>query len=183
MALGKSLTDRGRPAEALPVLEHAVALARFQGQPLVLVRTLQYLGEAHRVLDRREAAASATAEARSVLAACVDPASLADSSTSSARPARQSGTSPNGALTHRELTVLTLLDSDLSEADIGRELFVSHSTVHSHVRSIYLKLGVRSRGEAVATARDLGFLQTRSSSTAAAGAPAADAHGSAISPR
>ena len=61
-------------------------------------------------------------------------------------------------LTHRELTVLTLLAGDLSEADMGRELFVSHSTVHSHVKSIYRKLGVSSRGEAVEHARAAGFL-------------------------
>ena len=46
--------------------------------------------------------------------------------------------------------MLRLLNSDLSERGIGRELYVSHNTVHSHVRSIYRKLGVSSRSHALA---------------------------------
>ncbi len=41
--------------------------------------------------------------------------------------------------------MLRLLASDLPERDIGQQLYVSHNTVHSHVRSIYRKLGVSSR--------------------------------------
>ena len=69
---------------------------------------------------------------------------------------------PSVVVTHRELTVLTLLAGERSEADIGRELLVSGSTVHSHVRSIYRKLGATSRPEAVELARAAGFLQTGS---------------------
>jgi LuxR family maltose regulon positive regulatory protein len=158
MALGMSLIARGRPAEAVPVLERGVTLARFQGQPLVLLRTLRYLAEALTRLGRHDHAAAVAAEARSVLAACVDPAMLGDSSTSSARQARERGTSLTGRLTHRELTVLTLLAGGRSEADIGRELFVSHSTVHSHAKSIYRKLDVSSRAAALERARAAGFL-------------------------
>jgi LuxR family maltose regulon positive regulatory protein len=166
MALGKSLIARGRPAEALPVLEDGVALARFQSQPLVLLRTLGYLVEALSMLGHHERAAAVAAEARSVLAACVDPAMLAAAPTPSPPRACQGGTSVSGLLTSRELTVLTLLAGDLSEADIGRELFVSHSTVHSHVRSIYRKLDVSSRAEALERARAAGFLEgQRASST------------------
>jgi hypothetical protein len=64
---------------------------------------------------------------------------------------------------------------DLSEADIARKLFVSHSTVHSHVKSIYLKLGATSRAEAVDTARAAGFLPAYRSRNAAPGEPRADA--------
>jgi LuxR family maltose regulon positive regulatory protein len=55
-----------------------------------------------------------------------------------------------------------LLAGDYSEADMGRELFVSHSTVHSHVKSIYRKLGVSSRVEALERSRAAGFLPDRS---------------------
>ena len=61
-------------------------------------------------------------------------------------------------LTPREFGVLKLLRSDLSERDIGRELYVSHYTVHSHVRSIYRKLAVRSRADALERSRELGIL-------------------------
>ncbi len=54
--------------------------------------------------------------------------------------------------------MLQLLRSDLSERDIGRELYVSHYTVHSHVRSIYRKLAVSSRADALERSRELGLL-------------------------
>ncbi len=63
-----------------------------------------------------------------------------------------------GELSDRELTVLRALTGPLSERDIGRELFLSHNTVHSHTRSIYRKLGVSSRTEAVGRARERGLL-------------------------
>jgi ATP/maltotriose-dependent transcriptional regulator MalT len=54
--------------------------------------------------------------------------------------------------------VLQLLTSDLSERDIGQQLYVSHNTVHSHVRSIYRKLGVSSRAYALQRTRELRLL-------------------------
>ena len=56
-------------------------------------------------------------------------------------------------LTDAERRVLPLLDSRLTLREIGRELYLSHNTVRSHVHSIYRKLGVTSRQEAVAAAR------------------------------
>lgn len=52
-----------------------------------------------------------------------------------------------------ERRVLRLLASDLSLREIGRELFLSLNTVKTHKRSIYRKLGVVSRAEAVRAAR------------------------------
>ncbi len=54
--------------------------------------------------------------------------------------------------------MLKLLHGDLSERDIGRELYVAHSTVHSHVRAIYRKLAVGSRADALERGRELGLL-------------------------
>jgi LuxR family maltose regulon positive regulatory protein len=56
-----------------------------------------------------------------------------------------------------ELAVLRLLASDLSARQIGEELFLSANTVRSHTRSIYRKLGVNSRADAVARADVLGL--------------------------
>jgi predicted ATPase/DNA-binding CsgD family transcriptional regulator len=58
-------------------------------------------------------------------------------------------------LTGRELAVLRLLAEGLSYADIGQRLSISHRTVDAHLRSIYSKLDVRSRHEAVHHAADL----------------------------
>jgi LuxR family maltose regulon positive regulatory protein len=61
-------------------------------------------------------------------------------------------------LTKREAEILRLLPTRLSQREIGRRLFVSYNTVHSHIRSIYRKLGVSSRIDAVERARERGLL-------------------------
>jgi ATP/maltotriose-dependent transcriptional regulator MalT len=61
-------------------------------------------------------------------------------------------------LSARELGVLRMLSGPLSERDIGRELYLSHNTVHSHTKSIYKKLGVSSRSKALERARELELL-------------------------
>ena len=61
-------------------------------------------------------------------------------------------------LTERELEVLHALASDLTMAEIGEQLFVARSTIRSHTKSIYGKLNVHSRREAVRRARALGLL-------------------------
>jgi LuxR family maltose regulon positive regulatory protein len=52
-----------------------------------------------------------------------------------------------------------MLRSDLSTREIGEQLYLSASTVHSHKHALYRKLGVHSRPEAVARAEALGLLQ------------------------
>ena len=61
-------------------------------------------------------------------------------------------------LTEREMAVLRLLPSELSQREIASTLYVSLNTVKTHARGIYRKLGVGTRDEAVARARDLGVL-------------------------
>jgi LuxR family maltose regulon positive regulatory protein len=51
--------------------------------------------------------------------------------------------------------VLRLLASDLTQREIGSELYLSLNTVKSHTRSIFRKLGVSGREQAVTRARDL----------------------------
>jgi LuxR family transcriptional regulator, maltose regulon positive regulatory protein len=61
-------------------------------------------------------------------------------------------------LSERELRVLELLPTHLANQEIAGELYVSLNTVKTHLKSVYRKLGVSSRSEAVATARTLGLL-------------------------
>ncbi len=61
-------------------------------------------------------------------------------------------------LTARERTILQLLPTHLSYVEIGERLFVSVNTVKSNLKSIYRKLGVATRSEAVAAARSAGLL-------------------------
>ncbi|WP_345382058.1 LuxR C-terminal-related transcriptional regulator [Pseudonocardia yuanmonensis] len=60
--------------------------------------------------------------------------------------------------TERERTVLQYLSSSLSNAEIAAELYVSVSTVKTHQRALYRKLGASGRRDAVRRARLLGLL-------------------------
>ena len=61
-------------------------------------------------------------------------------------------------LTQREITILRMLSGNLSQREIGQELFVTFNTVKFHTKSIFRKLGVSTRAEAVARARELDLL-------------------------
>ncbi len=64
------------------------------------------------------------------------------------------------ALSEREREVLNLIVKGFSYAEIAGVLAVSVTTVTSHVRNIYRKLDVHSRGEAVYEALQLGLVKT-----------------------
>ena len=64
------------------------------------------------------------------------------------------------AMTGREMDVLRLLLArGRSNKEIGTTLFISETTVKPHVRSIFSKLNVTSRTEAIASANQRGLVQ------------------------
>jgi LuxR family transcriptional regulator, maltose regulon positive regulatory protein len=67
--------------------------------------------------------------------------------------AQSSSADADWSLTTAELRVLRFLPSHLSFREIADRLYVSPNTVKTHVRGIYRKLGVTSRGHAVSRAR------------------------------
>jgi DNA-binding NarL/FixJ family response regulator len=62
-------------------------------------------------------------------------------------------------LTERELQVLRGMADGKSNAEIGRELFVSEDTVKTHARRLFRKLGARDRAHAVAAAFRAGLVR------------------------
>jgi len=60
-------------------------------------------------------------------------------------------------LSNREIEVLRLLNSDLSVPEISSHLHISVSTLRTHIRNIYGKLGVHSRFEATIKGKTLGL--------------------------
>ncbi len=159
LALGVSLAARGRPEKALPLIERGVALSRTFGQPIQLANALLSQAPVLRALGEHTRAADVVAEARSILGSCPDPGILAGRLAALGRPPQiRPVRSGDQELTQQELRVLKLLHGDLSQRDIGRELYVSHSTVHSHVRAIYRKLAVSTRADALDRGRQLGLL-------------------------
>ncbi|MFJ8895024.1 response regulator [Leifsonia sp. NPDC102414] len=67
--------------------------------------------------------------------------------------------SPRVSLSAREIEVLQLVADGASNAEIARRLFVTDTTVKSHLVHVFSKLGVASRTAAVSTARSLGVLR------------------------
>jgi LuxR family transcriptional regulator, maltose regulon positive regulatory protein len=97
-------------------------------------------------------------QVRELVERLADPGSLpalleqANRNLGSAPPRQIQAAAP---LTERELAVLRLLPTPLSNREIARELYVSVNTVRTHVQGVYRKLEVTSRAKAVAHARHL----------------------------
>jgi DNA-binding NarL/FixJ family response regulator len=67
-----------------------------------------------------------------------------------------------GSLTPRELEVLRVLASGASNAEIAQALFLSEATVKTHITSLFTKLGVRDRVQAVVFAYRSGVVAATS---------------------
>ncbi len=62
-------------------------------------------------------------------------------------------------LTDREVEILVGISKGASSRELAAKIFVSESTVKSHLRTIYRKIGVRDRSQAVAYAIRKGFVR------------------------
>ncbi len=71
---------------------------------------------------------------------------------------RRGQSAPQTTLTEREADVLRLLVEGASVAQVGRQLFMSPSTVKTHITKIYDKLGAHNRASAVIAAVRLGLV-------------------------
>jgi len=66
---------------------------------------------------------------------------------------------PQASLSTREIQVLELVAAGRSNTEVAAELFVSDTTVKSHLAHIFSKLGVNSRTAAVSSARRQGIIR------------------------
>jgi LuxR family maltose regulon positive regulatory protein len=100
-------------------------------------------------------------EARGILRHCPDPGPvvaswLAEEQRAESAQARQEGLVER--LTDRELTILRLLPAPTPQRELASALFVAPSTLKTHLRAIYRKLGAESRDDAVIRARERGLI-------------------------
>lgn len=158
---GEVLRCAGRHDEAREQLARALEIEARRpgslGHLIALVLDAQLALAEH---DRTRARAQAT-RARSIAARHADVGTFADRLTAVETALRgRSEAAPllGSAPTDGELRVLRRLDGDRTIAEIAGELFLSSNTVKSHVRRLYRRLGVGTREDAVAVARERGLL-------------------------
>ena len=157
LAIGAALRRLHRPADALGELDQAVALLEGDPLKLDLAQARIERGLALFARGRRAAAAVELDQAAAVIAECEDPGAVAHTLRDAIAI---TGAAPRTGvhLSEREREILSLLPGELSRREIAAALFVSFNTVQTHMRSIYRKLGVSSRSQAVARAREQGLL-------------------------
>lgn len=160
VALGAALARAGEHEEAEPLLDRGLANLRARGQPLEVADSLLVAAPVRRALEEPASARALLDEAKSLVASCLDPGVLSGRLIEVARTLTPAHRRIDGDsdLTEREAEVLRYLADGLSKREIGNALFLSFNTIHSHTKSIYQKLRVSSREEAVVRARELGAL-------------------------
>ncbi len=144
--LALAQNDRGRGAAGLDPLGRALALAEPEGYVRAFVAEgtpmANMLGEVARLGVAPEYVRR-----------------LLDAFGRSDRPSGRSASLVE-PLSERELDVLRLLASDLDGPGIANELVVGLSTIRTHTKSIYAKLGVNSRRAAVRRGEELGLISS-----------------------
>jgi LuxR family maltose regulon positive regulatory protein len=148
-----ALQASGEQEKAVQALRDALVLA----EPAGFIRL--FVDEGHpmaHLLSRASASGIMPEYIGRVLAAFeAEKHRRADTSSRPAAPPSQPLLEP---LSHRELEVLHLIAQGLSNQEIGERLVLALDTVKGHNRSIFGKLQVQRRTEAIARARELGLL-------------------------
>jgi LuxR family maltose regulon positive regulatory protein len=169
-----ALKKRGRADEALDALKDAVALAEPGGWIRPFVEAGQTMAD---LLMRLRQQNVSVDYIERILAAFPDTASTtplpdlrstndkrefeAETITQIPDPKSKIKNSLVEPLTNRELDVLELLAQRLQNKEIAEKLFVSPATIKSHLESIYQKLNVTNRREAVDKAKVLRIITRR----------------------
>jgi LuxR family maltose regulon positive regulatory protein len=141
-------------------LERSYELARRGAGPVSEAWPLAHLARVRAARGERAAALEAVADARAALAGAPDGGIFGARVETAARAlaARTRDIVMGDPLSDRELAVLRELAGPYARREIAERLFVSLNTVKSHTKSIFRKLGVSTREDAVTRARELELL-------------------------
>jgi LuxR family maltose regulon positive regulatory protein len=153
------------PANALPALAQAVRLAEGWGWATVVLSALTSLASSQWSTGDRAAARLTLQRAFDVAdSGEARPATVALFEALQARIGRGTVKAAHAQgvlleeLTDRELSILRALRGPLTAREIGSELFLSINTVKGYTKSLYRKLGVESRADAVRRGHELGLI-------------------------
>ncbi|MDH4141060.1 MAG: LuxR C-terminal-related transcriptional regulator [Chloroflexota bacterium] len=154
---------RGDSARGREELVHAQLVRPLASSALPWIATggLIELARAYLAIADTAGAKTVVTKAEAVVRRRPDLGWLAESLVELRRQADVAASSQAGAstLTPAELRVLPLLSTHLTFQDIADRFCNSRSTIHSHAVSIYSKLGVTGRSEAVERAIEFGLLE------------------------
>jgi LuxR family maltose regulon positive regulatory protein len=148
-------------AGAEMAMARSLVLYRRGQAPVETANALLHLARVHRRQGHETVARDEVDEAAMLVRSCPDPGPRIQRLLSHAQAvghpaARRAGQRAEiGQLSDGELRVLRLLASELTQREIGAELYLSLNTIKSHTRSIFRKLGASSREQAVARAREI----------------------------
>ena len=159
---GRLAAGAGELESAQELLRRAVVLARRGAARPEEIYALAALAPVQATLGDAVSAAATLRSARVALRESPSPGTFAHLVDDAERRLRGRAAPTPGEqvdeLSTREMSVLRLLGSELSIAEIGDELYISRNTVKTHVRGIYRKLDADTRAAAVARARELRLL-------------------------
>jgi LuxR family transcriptional regulator, maltose regulon positive regulatory protein len=162
---GRALEQEGRLEQAGSAIERGAELSQRGVASIEIGYSLLSQAEARQLQGDSEGAGTLVARARRVVEGCPDPGILTQMLARTERRLHLAPRHRAGAayglreeLTERELAVLRLFPSELSQREIADALFISINTVKTHARGIYRKLNVDARDAAVARARELELL-------------------------
>ena len=157
--LGAAIARAGRLEEGDDLLGAGIGQLADWG-PLLAAHARLMRAPVRRQLGDIDGARALLEEAKALLAQCASTAIIGDLVPGVARALSASHRRGEGwaDLTDRELHVLRLLGQGLTQREIARQLFLSFHTIHSHTKSVYTRLGVTSRDEAIDRAHQLELL-------------------------
>lgn len=157
---GEALLALKRLEEAAEALEDAKLGAEQRQAPSVLWRIHRSLGQVYHLRKREEKAQREWRVAREIiarLAGTINETALREhfakealQTLPSEKPlaSRRTTAEKCDGLTEREIEVLRCVAQGLTDAQVAEHLIISPRTVHSHLNSIYSKLGISSRSAA-----------------------------------